>query len=234
MYRQAWDATKYSPSTVAQELSLHRIGHLTMYYQSPISGNRPSRRGVPSARGVRGIVPRITHLVSTRKYEFAKTRACNFYTELLDVRNPIDCKAAQIKCPARAVAPSDLADAICRVSQGFGLPQDGHLVHALFQGQAMYYNGGATGKLKVTAISDTENDWNIGDSKLPVICEGDSNAGKDNAKAIVQGWIKVLDELRLPATKVYKQGNLTISGLLRTMASTGGGLHARVNTRTRA
>ncbi len=81
------------------------------------------------------------------------------------------------------------------MAAGNGLPPDGHLVHAALQGQAAFYWSGRQGKLRVVAVPGTESEWNVASSRLPLVVEGDSAAGKDNLKNVVLQWIGMLEQV---------------------------------------
>ncbi len=152
---------------------------------------------------------------------FIEDRSRAFFVDVLRSEMP-DPLEAQRQTELRTVAPVAIADACARVSVGNGLPPDGHLVHAALQGQAAFYWAGPRAELKVLAMAGTDSDWNVASSRLPLIVEGDSAAGKDNLKNIVLSWIAALDTEGSPATTVLKQGNLTVTGILDVLGQTGG------------
>ncbi|CAK0827052.1 unnamed protein product [Prorocentrum cordatum] len=119
------------------------------------------------------------------------------------------------------MAPAEIADACSRVSVGNGLPEDGHLVRAAFQGQCVYYWKGAASELKNPLLEESESKWDVGASNLPLIAEGDPSGGKDNLKNIVLTWIGSLSEEQLPATTVWKQRDISVTGIVKQLKSTG-------------
>ena len=135
------------------------------------------------------------------------TQTKAFYEGLLSPMNKCDGIAAQRKTPLQSVAVKEIASACARVSLKNGLPGDGHVVHSLFQGQAAFQNAGRQGCVRVEAVKGTESDWNVAGSKLPVIVEGDSSAGKGNAKHILLNWLKCVGQSDAPSscTNVLKQ-----------------------------
>ena len=58
----------------------------------------------------------------------------------------------------------------------------------------VWLEGGPETEEGAIAMEGTEPEWNVADSKLPVIFEGCSAAGKDNVKTIILGWIWRLAE----------------------------------------
>ena len=153
---------------------------------------------------------------------FIRERSRSFFKDLLQkdaVPNPVE---AQRQTELRSVAPTAIAEACARVSVGNGLPPDGHLVHAALQGQAAFYWAGPRAQLKVLAMAGTDSDWNVASSRLPLIVEGDSAAGKDNLKNVALSWIAALEAEDSPATTVLKQGNLTVTGILDALEHSGG------------
>ena len=114
--------------------------------------------------------------MSLRAFVHQTTEA--FYTKLLsgtDARTPKDIQAAT---PLAAMAPKELAVACQRVSIGYGLPPDGQLVGQALQSQAAYYWHGADGTLKIPALKESESEWNVGNTRLPFIAEGDVSSGR--------------------------------------------------------
>ena len=148
------------------------------------------------------------------------TKQCKaFYEKLLKDDAEISPLKSQRETSLKAVAPMAIAEACERLAVGAGLPKDGHLVHACLQGQAGFFFRGQDGRLSARAMLDSESEWNIAGSKLPLIPIANSAAGKDNLKDLVQSWLSSLDSRNLSATKVFSQGNLTVTGLLKTLRS---------------
>ena len=138
----------------------------------------------------------------------------DFYDQLLagGGQPPLEAQSAT---PLDAMCPKVIAAACRRVSVGCGLPPDGLLVQQAFQGQCAFYFNGPEGSMKIPPLGeDSESAWNTGATRLPLIAEGDSTAGKDNLKEIIMGWLEALSSEGLPATNAFQQGNITTTGVL--------------------
>ena len=70
------------------------------------------------------------------------------------------------------------------------------------------------------AVEGTESDWNVAGTKLPLILEGDSAAGKDNLKDLILTWIAALESESLPATTTMKTSKITTAGVLQVWEAT--------------
>ena len=161
---------------------------------------------------------------STTLREFIKDHCLGFFSELLANKSPNPAKA-QADTKLVSMAPAVLATACCRVAVANGLPPDGHVLFAAFQGQCAYYWQGADGALKNTPLQGSDSDWNVGATKLPLIVQGDSATGKDNVKRVVLQWLDFLSsKTQLPATKALLQGNVTLTGLLEELKANRGQL----------
>ena len=145
--------------------------------------------------------------------DFVEDHCLGFFSELLETSAP-DPIRAQKDTSLQSMAPAMLAQACCRVSVANGLPPDGHVLFAAFQGQCAFYWQGANGSLENRAMQASDSEWNVGATKLPLIVQGDSATGKDNAKRVVLQWLEFLNPLRRPATKALLPGNITITGIL--------------------
>ena len=82
--------------------------------------------------------------------EYMNKISLEFYTDLLNDRNSLDPLQQQRQTPLRQVAAAELASALSRLSAGFGLPPDGHVVHAQYQGLAKYLWNGPGDRSKET------------------------------------------------------------------------------------
>ena len=133
--------------------------------------------------------------------EWMKKHTEEFYDSLLDTSQPCEPIIKQRRTPLSAVTPAAVAKACARVSVGQGLPGDGHCVHAAFLGQTVYY-------------------MNVAGTKLPLILEGDSAAGKDNLKDLILGWIGAMESEGLPATTTMKSSKITTAGVLQVLQET--------------
>ena len=102
----------------------------------------------------------------------------NFFKGLLTGTDKRSAKQVQEQIPLAAMAPWAICEACKRVSIGYGLPPDGQAVGQAFQSQAAYYWHGADGSLTIPAMHGSESKWNVGNTRLPVIAEGDPSSGK--------------------------------------------------------
>ena len=76
---------------------------------------------------------------------FVRQKTQEFYSRLLDPANVMSPAAFQKEVPLEAVLPRELANACARISTGYGLPPDGHVVGQALQSQAIFYWRGAAG-----------------------------------------------------------------------------------------
>ena len=158
----------------------------------------------------------------TLKDHFA-TLIESFYTDTLNKDMPLNPVAAQKKTPLQAAAPHEVAEARRRVAQGGGCPPDGHIVHVAFQSQAVFgFCGQKSNALKVTAVPGTDSDWNVVGSRLSQVLIGASADGKDNLKSIVLSWLSRNQPHAPSATFVWRQGHITVHGILKKLPQTRG------------
>ena len=92
---------------------------------------------------------------------FMKQHCEAFYSGLMKETAP-DPARAQSQTPVRTMAPIEIADDCSRVSLGSGLPEDGHLTRAAFQGQCVYYWKGACSELQNPLLEESESRWDVG------------------------------------------------------------------------
>ncbi|CAE7348670.1 unnamed protein product [Symbiodinium natans] len=148
--------------------------------------------------------------------EYMKSVSQEFYSDLLDDRASIDPLQMQRETPLTQVAAVEVAHALARLSAGHGLPPDGHVVHAQFQGLSKYLWNGPLQHAKLTkAIPQSESEWDIANAKLAQLIIGESASGKDNAKSLLATWMKDLRGQApvMSREALLEQGNITISGI---------------------
>ena len=63
-------------------------------------------------------------------------------------------------------------------------------------------------------MTESESEWNVGNTRLPFIAESDVPSGKDNLVAVVMNWIHKLGRENLNATSTLLSGKITTTGVL--------------------
>ena len=140
-----------------------------------------------------------------------------FYDKLLSGKESRSAKQIQEDSSLKSMAPLEIALACQRIAVGYGLPPDGIFVRQLHQGQVAYYWHGADGSLLIPALAAGESEWDVGNTRLPLIGCGPVSCGKDNGMAVYMTWIKSLQIEGLQATTVMRSGNITTTGILKAL-----------------
>ena len=148
----------------------------------------------------------------------------NFFYEafkelVYNSRSPDDVVGKMKAISLEICADKWTARACKRVSQCYGLPKDGHVVHSLVSGRTGFFARGPEAEAKVKVVQNSETKWDMAAHRLGVWLVAHSSLGKDNALAILKILEKKLQE-RFPGLPIFNNleiGRLTYAGLLEAM-----------------